>query len=211
MSLSSSSSLQNLRTLFWEGHALTQAEISDRLDISTRHVRRLIRKLREAGEPVEERWRGREKEYRLPPEAWEAGMELEVTEREALALLLAAGAAESGLGSPPLRTALTGAVETLVEELTTSVTTFEPDALMAHLHFGEAASVDVDPDVFIALVEALGNRQAVAMDYYSASSDRRYEGRTIEPWGLAVRGDTWLCVAYDYRREERRDFSLARI
>lgn len=200
-----------LLLLLRKGRALTLSEISDELDVGKRQVRRLVKRLRAADVPIQEQSRGREKEYTLPPEELGTDVQLRVTEREALSLLLAAGAAESGLGSPPLQEALTGAVETLVEELPSSVTTFEPDSLREHLHFGEAASVDVDPAIFMALVEALGNRRAVAMDYYSASSDRRYTGRAIEPWGLAVRGDTWLCVAHDHRHEERRDFSLARM
>lgn len=54
---------------------------------------------------------------------------------------------------------------------------------MEHLHFWEAASVEVDASVFTSLVDALSNRRAIEIDYYSASSDRRYEGRRVDPWG----------------------------
>jgi predicted DNA-binding transcriptional regulator YafY len=193
------------------GEAFTQQEITDRLSIgSKRQARRLIGRLKEAGLPIEEQYRDRRKEYRLPPEEWEAEVRLDLSEREALALLLAAWAAESGLGSAPLTSALSRATQSLVEGLPASVSSFDPGFLMDQFHFGEAASVDVDPAVFMDLVEALSNRRSIKILYYSASSDEQ-SWRRVDPWGLAVRGEAWLCVAHDYRHEERRDFNLTRI
>lgn len=201
-----------LLALLRRGEALTYAEMTERLSIgSKRQARRLVKKLTEAGLPLETGRRGHKKEYYLPPEEWNASARLDLTEQEALALLLAAGAAESGLGPAPLKEALSGATQSLVGSLPGSIATFDPGSLMEQLHFGEASSVEVDPEVFTGLVEALSNRRAVEIDYYSASSDRTYEGRQIDPWALAVRGDAWLCVAHDYRSGERRDFNLARI
>ncbi|PQJ26843.1 hypothetical protein BSZ35_18095 [Salinibacter sp. 10B] len=201
-----------LLALLRDGESLTQAEMTERLPInSKRQARRLIEKLEGADVPLESSQRGQEKEYRLPPEEWETRLRLDLTEQEALALLLAAWAAGSGLGPAPLKEALSKATRGLIEGLPASVTTFEPSSLMDHIHFGEAASVEVDPEVFTDLVDALSNRRAIEIDYYSASSDRRYEGRKIDPLGLAVRGDAWLCVAEDHRSGERRDFNLTRI
>lgn len=186
--------------------------MTERLPIeSKRQARRVLEKLREADIPIEERYRDRQKEYWIPSGEWEAKVRLDLTEREALALMLAAEAAESGLGPAPLKGALEGAVEHLVEELPASVNSFEPGFLTDHVHFGEAASVEVRPDVFMKLVEALSNRRALEIDYYSASSDTLHEGRRVDPWGLAVRGDAWLCVADDQKSGERRDFNLTRI
>jgi predicted DNA-binding transcriptional regulator YafY len=212
MSIPPRSTRAELRALLQEGRALTQAEIGERLDVSKRHARRLLTRLREAEVPIREQQRGREKEYCLPPEAWRAeAVELELTEREALALLLAVEASQSGLGPAPLREALDATVQQLTEALLGSVDTFEPSALLDHLHFGEAASVNVDPDLFMQLVDALSNRRAVAIDYHAASSDTYHEGRRIHPWALAVRGDAWLCVARDPSKDAMRDFNLSRI
>lgn len=201
-----------LLSLLRDGEALTQAEMTERLPIeSKRQARRLIDKLEEAGVPLETSRRGRKKEYQLPPEQWETLLRLDLTEEEALALLLAAQAANSGLGPAPLKEALRGATHALVDGFPTSVATFEPRSLMSQVHFGEAASVEIDPSVFTDLVDALANRRSIAIDYYSASSDRLYEGREVDPLGLAMRGDAWMCVAYDHRNEERRDFNLTRI
>ena len=201
-----------LLKLLRNGEVLTQAEMTDRLPIdSKRQARRLIDKLEDAGVPIKEDFRDRQKEYRIPPEAWETSIQLDLTEREALALLLSASAAESGLGPAPLKEDLSGATQTLVDGLPASISSFEPSSLMQQLHFGEAASVEIDPEVFMGLVEALSNRRALAIDYYSASSNTLYEGREVDPLGLAVRGDAWLCVARDHKSGERRDFNLARI
>lgn len=213
MEIDSRSTQGQLLDLLRDGHTLTQAEVTEMLPInSKRQARRLIGRLREAGVPVKERRSGREKEYHLPPEAWRAGdIQLKLTEREALALMLTVEAARSGLGPNPLAEALDEAVGQLVKELPSSVDTFEPTALIGHLHFGEAASVDVDPDVFMALVDALSNRRAVLIDYYAASSDTYHEGRHVHPWALAVRGEAWLCVARDPTKDALRDFNLTRI
>lgn len=201
-----------LLSLLRDGEVLTQAEMTDRLPIrSKRQTRRLIAKLEEAGVPLETSRRGQEKEYHLPPEQWETRLRLDLTEQEALALLLAVWAATSGLGPAPLKDALRKAARALAEGLPASVTTFEPNSLMDQIHFGEAASVKVDPEVFTDLIEALSNRRSIEIDYYSASSDTYYEGRQVDPWGLAVRGNAWLCVADDHRSGERRDFNLTRI
>ncbi len=201
-----------LLSLFRNGKRLTQAEMTERLPIdSKRQARRLLEKLQAAGVPLEAHRKGRQKEYYLPPEEWETHLHLDLTEQEALALLLAVQAANAGLGPAPLENALRGATEALVDGFPTSVTTFEPRSLMRQVHFGDAASVEIDPEGFTDLVAALTNRRGIAIDYYSASSDRLYKGRRIDPLGLAVRGDAWICVAYDHKTGERRDFNLTRI
>ena len=175
-----------LLALFRRGAVLTQDEIVEQLPISSkRQARRTLTRLKDKGLPVESRRRGSKKEFLLPPEEWEAGG-LGMSEREVLSLLLAAGAARSGLGPAPLEEALGGAFDRLVEEIPRSVGSFDPDSLMGQLHFGEAASVDVDPDVFMAVFEALSDRRSIEIDYYSASSDTRYPARRVDPYGLAM-------------------------
>lgn len=201
-----------LLALFREGRRLTQSEITEHLPIdSTRQVRRLIKKLRERDIPLEDAYQDGKKEYKLPAHDWASEINLSLTEQEVLALILVSAAAASGVGPAPLEDALQGAVESLLQRLPGSVDTFEPAMLLDHLHFGEAASVEVDSEVFMDLLDALHNRRALEIDYYSASSDRYDEGRRIDPLGLAVRGDAWLCVAHDHKSGERRDFNLTRI
>lgn len=66
-----------LLSLLRNGEALTQAEMTERLPIgSKRQARRLVKKLKNAGVPVEASRRGSEKEYCLPPEQWETRLRL---------------------------------------------------------------------------------------------------------------------------------------
>lgn len=212
MIVETQSSRAHLHRLFREGHALTYEEITEHLDISRRQAQRLVRQLRDTGLPLDVQKRGRKKEFVLPPSEWHAeGIRLQLTEREALALVIAVDAARSGLGQVPLREALQRAFGRLIDGIPSSVASFEPESLTQHLHFGEAASVTVDPDVFLSLVEALSNRQTVGIDYHTARSDTYHEGRVIQPWALAVRGDAWLCVARDPGKDAMRDFNLTRI
>jgi predicted DNA-binding transcriptional regulator YafY len=202
-----------LLRLFRHGHILTYEEVTEHLPItSERHARRLINQIRSAGVAIRESKRGRKKEFSLAPEdRYADAVELNLTEQEALALVVAVDAARSGLGQVPLQEALESGFETLIEAMSSSIATFEPALLTRHLHFGEAASSAVDPGVFLDLVEALSNRQTVSIDYHTARSDTYHKGRPIEPWGLAVRGNAWLCVARDPEKDAMRDFNLSRI
>ena len=187
---------------------LTYREITEHLSItSIRQARRLVRQLRAADVPLEESRRGRQKQFALPPSEWTtSAVTLDLTEREALALVLATETVRSGDG------ALLGtAVRAVFDRLVDALSTFEPQSLLDHVHVGEAASVQVDPDVFAALVHALENRRTVCIDYHTARSDTYHEGRAIQPWGLAERGDAWLCVARDPAKDAMRDFNLSRI
>jgi predicted DNA-binding transcriptional regulator YafY len=49
------------------------------------------------------------------------------------------------------------------------------------------------------------------MDYYTASSGTFHEGRCIDPYALARRGTSWICVARDPAKEEMREFAIARM
>jgi predicted DNA-binding transcriptional regulator YafY len=212
MDVRPSSSRADLLNLFRDGHALTYREITEHLSItSMRQARRLVRQLQEAGVPLTETRRGRQKEYALPPSEWTtSAVSLDLTEREALALVLATETVRSGDGTP-LGPSLRDVFDRLVDALATAVETFEPQSLLDHVHVGDAASVQVDPDVFAALVQALENRRTVCIDYHTARSDTYHEGRAIQPWGLAERGDAWLCVARDPAKDAMRDFNLSRI
>jgi len=208
----STPTIDRLRDLLRDGHALTQTEIADRLAVTKRQVRRLLADLEESGLPIEERWRGREKEYVLPPsEQKAADVSLDLSEREALALVLAAAAIRSGQEPVPLSEDLDRAFGQITEGLSGQVLTFEPDALSRQLFVQDAGSVEVDGDLFVRLLQAIANRRRLAMDYYTASTDTHRTGRRFEPWALVRLGDTWLCVARDPEKEAMRDFSLARM
>lgn len=205
------STLDHLRALLRGGHALTQSDIAGRLDISKRQARRLITQLRTDGLPIQEDRRGRAKEYRLPPEEQSTAVSLSLSEREALAVVLAAAAVKSGSAPVPLGRELQRAFGQITEALSGQVVTFEPRSLQRQLHVRDTGSVDVDGDLFLELLGAIANRQRLSMDYYTASTGTFHEGRLIEPYVLARRGSSWLCVAHDPGKEAMRDFAITRM
>lgn len=83
----------------------------------------------------------------------------------------------------------------------------------------EAVSFHVDPlrgeEVEVAqnyriLVEAMEQRRAVDMEYYTASRDA-HTSRRIEPYHLRLVGGAWYCIAYCQKRREVRTFALDRM
>ncbi|WP_022835063.1 helix-turn-helix transcriptional regulator [Salisaeta longa] len=206
---------QALYELLRDGEALTYREMEDALDRSNRQVRRTVKKLKAAGLPVQTRKRGRANEYYLPSSHQQsAHLTLDLDEHEVLALVITAAAARSNHSPSPLHEPLAAAFDQIMQSLPTGISGFEPRTLIHHIHFGQAPHVSVDADVFLALVRALGNRRRMAIDYHAAYNDTFHEGRVIEPYALARRGDAWLCVARDPNKpagDDLRDFNLSRI
>lgn len=213
MSLQKTTAAETLLRLLRRGERLTQAEAKGRLGLeSKRHVRRLIAKLREEGIEVQETRRGRKKEYFLAPaDQGPEGLPVDLTNRQMLALVVAAEAARSALGPTPLSEPLAEAAGELIGRAAPHVLTFEPEAERSRWHFGEAPSAELDPKVFETLNRAAGEQRSVRVDYYTASTGRFWEGRKIDPLVLATPAGSWLCVAYCHEREALRDFSLVGI
>lgn len=213
MSLPPPSSFQQLHDWLRDGGAFTQEEAAERLGLgSKRQVRRLLRKLREAGVSVRERRRGREKEFYLAEEDWRApDFPVDLTERQLLALVVAAQAARAKLRPTPLAGFLGEAVDALQAAHPDPAGSFETDTEPARWHFSNAPSVPLDPEVFWTLREAASERHPVQIDYRAASSGRVSTNRKIDPLLIAERRGSWMCVAYCHERRAVRDFSLAAI
>ena len=212
MPLDDPSSAEKLLALFRQGHRLTQHEAADRLGVGPRQVRRLITQLRAERIGVREERAGRKKTYFLQGDDLQVeDLPIDLTERQVLALVVAAEAARSALRPTPLAEPLGAAVSELLRHITPHVHTFEPDKARAHWHFGDAPSANLAPEVFEALTTAIDRQQTVAIDYFTASTGTRREGRIIDPLVLAAPGGSWVCVAHCHMREELRDFSLAGI
>ncbi len=212
MQLDALSSAQQLLKRLRNGRHLTQGEAADELGVSPRQVRRLIKQLRANDIPVQEERSGRKKEYFLPPDELQVeSLPVALSERQVLALVVAAEAARSALRPTPLSEPLRAALEELIGRISPHVHTFEPDQERAHWHFGDAPSAELDPDVFETLAQAIDEQQTVQVDYFTASTGRRWTGRRIDPLVMAAPGGSWICVAYCHIRDGLRDFSLAGI
>lgn len=213
MHLGSSSTREQLLSLLRDGHALTQGEVSERLDVSRRHARRLLDQLRDAGVPIREERDGREKTFYLPGSALEVQDEtVPLTERQALALVVAAEAGRAALRPTPLARPLEEGFGRLLRRLDRASGTYDLSRLRDQWHFGtEPADSRFDEDVFDALVEALNEGRPVRIAYDPAHESDAPRLRTVSPLVMAAPGGSWRCVAYCHYREAPRDFTLSRI
>lgn len=214
MSIESRSTRAELLALLRTGHALTQDEMTEHLSIdSTRQVRRHLKKLRDAGLSIREETRGREKVFSLPPEELAiVDAPVPLTERQALALVVAAEAGRAALAPTPLAGPLAAGFEQLLDRLDRASGTYDLGRLREQWHFGtEPAASTFGPEVFDALVTALNQGRPVRIAYEPAHNSDAPRERTISPLVMAAPGGSWRCVAYCHYREAPRDFTLSRI
>jgi len=206
------SSAEKLLDLLQKGARLSQTHAAEQLAVSKRQIRRAVAALRNAGARVEESWEEGEKVYHLHSSQLRIGpLKIDLTEREALAMVVAGEAARATLLPTPLSGPLQTAVQQLTERMDGRVLSFEPEQETAHWHFGSAAGGLFDPDVFDVLSEAIDESRSVRIDYLTASTGRFSEGRKINPLVMGAPGDSWVCVAYCHRRDDLRDFALGGI
>lgn len=204
--------LTHLRQMLDEGAEPSLQEIIGALNVTERHARRLIRRLRDGGVPVQERRDGRFKRFYLKPEHRQTVVRgFEFDEEEMLALAVAAEAAKSELGSTPLEEPLRRAFDKLLQELAPEAYTFEMEEQHHRWHFGASALNRIDPHVFKTLQQAINEQRSVCIDYHTASTGAVTKDRRIDPLQLVRQGSSWMVVAYCHRRHDLRDFSLAGI
>lgn len=201
-----------LYELLRQGHRLTQAEAADRLGVTKRQVRRVISAFQEEEVPVQEGWKDGERAYMLAPDdqAPEGPFDM-LSERQTLALLVAAEAARPTLRPTPLAGPLETVGQRLAERLAPHVTSFDPEVQPKRWHFDSAAASSFDPEVFEILQRATEEQRSVRMEYVTASTGEHHPRRRVDPLLLAAAGSSWLVVAYCHKRSGVRDFALAGI
>ncbi|MEV4628701.1 YafY family protein [Micromonospora sp. NPDC049523] len=196
-----------LLELLQSQHRLTGAELSARLGVDERTVRRYARTLEELGIPVTAA-RGRYGGYRLLP-----GYKLPplmLTDDEAVAVVLGLVAAEQlGLGTEAPATAVAlGKIsrvlpEALADRLSAVRQTLGFTARRRTETVGPAASV------LLTLGAATRSRRRVSLTYRSwRGEDSR---RDLDPYGLVFHAGRWYVTGHDHRRDEIRTFRLDRI
>jgi predicted DNA-binding transcriptional regulator YafY len=185
---------------------LTAREISDRLQVDVRTVRRYVAGLQEMGIPVEGE-RGAAGGYRLRP-----GYRLPplmFTNEEALAVVVGLLAAQR-LGLVQQASAVQGALAKLDRVL--------PDQLRGRLRAARTAvalgpAVDVrgraDATTLLTLGSAAGDRSRVRIRYRAAGGS--VTERLTDPYGVAFQSGAWYLVAWDHLRGEVRTFRLDRV
>ncbi len=206
MSSTSSRTLRLLSLLqthrYWPG-----AELSDRLAVSVRTLRRDIERLRELGYPVRAS-RGVDGGYQL--EAGAAMPPLLLDDEEAVALAVAL---QTAVGQ-----SVTDLAETAVRALAKLVQVMPPrlrqrvEALRAATDvqpWSAAAAPTADPGALQTAALACRDSERLRFDY--AAADRPPAERLAEPIRLVVLGRRWYLVAYDLDRADWRSFRVDRM
>ncbi|MFD3506730.1 helix-turn-helix transcriptional regulator [Nocardia sp. NPDC058666] len=187
---------------YWPG-----TELSERLRVSSRTLRRDIERLRELGYPVDAR-PGVDGGYQLAAGAALPPLVLDDDEAVAITVCLQAGSqgAGDGLAEPSIR-ALGKLVTVLPTRLRRRV-----DALRAMTESAAWTAVplsDVDPAVLTDL--ALTCRREERLTFTYTAADARTSTREVEPHRLVSQGRRWYLVAYDLTRHDWRTFRVDRL
>lgn len=189
---------------FWSG-----AELSERLDVSDRTLRRDVERLRELGYPVDAT-RGHAGGYQL--QAGAALPPLLVEDDEAVAIALGLRAAASG--------AVAGLEESAVRALTKVVSVMPPklrrrmDAVASQTVQAPRRGPQVDAVVLTRLAQCCRDDERLRFAYdarRSATDDRPLPRRHVEPHSLVTVGQRWYLVAWDLDRRDWRTFRVDRI
>jgi predicted DNA-binding transcriptional regulator YafY len=200
------SRLLTLLELLQAYRRLTAREISDRLQVDVRTVRRYVAGLQGMGIPVEGE-RGAAGGYRLRP-----GYRLPplmFTNEEALAVVVGLLAAPR-LGLLQQGSAVQGALAKLDRVL--------PDQLRRRVRaarttvaLGPAFDVrgQADATTLLTLGSAAGDGVSVRIRYRAAGGS--VTERLTDPYGVAFQSGAWYLAAWDHLREEVRTFRLDRV
>jgi predicted DNA-binding transcriptional regulator YafY len=198
----SASRLLELLDLLQAQPLTTGREISDRLEVDRRTVRRYIATLQELGIPIEGE-RGVGGGYRLRPGFRLPPLMLRDDEATAVVLgLIAAerqGLASAGEALAKIHRVLPDALRRRVEALETTLGFTVPPT----------SGEPVAGETILLVAEAIRRRRRLQLRY------RTYEGeesdRDVSPHGLVVHSGRWYLAAYDHSRRALRTFRVDRM
>ena len=181
-------------------------DLSDRLGVSPRTLRRDVDRLRELGYPVDTS-RGTGGGYQLSAGTRIPPLLLDDDEAVAIAVGLrtAAGGGVTGIEETSLQ-ALAKLQQVLPPKLRRRV-----DALSEATETTVFASrtPSVPADVLVAIAQACRGREQLRFAY--AAADGTESSRLVEPHRLVSRGRRWYLVAWDLAREAWRTFRVDRL
>ncbi|MGW0309927.1 helix-turn-helix transcriptional regulator [Streptomyces flavidovirens] len=181
------------------------SELSERLRVSRRTVRRDIDRLRELGYPVQATM-GADGGYRLVAGKAMPPLVLDDEEAVAIAVGLRAGAghAVEGIEEASVR-ALAKLEQVLPSRLRRQVSTLQ--AATIPLTSGDGATID--PHTLTVMAGAATGQERLRFGY--RSGDGTESKRLVEPHRLVSTGRRWYLVAYDLDREAWRTFRVDRV
>jgi predicted DNA-binding transcriptional regulator YafY len=185
---------------FWPG-----AELTERLGVSSRTLRRDVDRLRSLGYPVDAT-PGGSGGYRLAAGSHLPPLLLDDEEAVAIAVGLraAAGASIEGMEDTAVR-ALAKLEQVLPDRLRRRVHAVHSNVVS--LQWSGGPSVDADALAVLAL--GCRDNEQVRFDY--RRRDGEEASRLVEPHQLVSAGRRWYLVAWDVRRADWRTFRLDRL
>lgn len=185
---------------FWSGEELTT-----RLGVSARTLRRDVDRLRTYGYPVDAT-PGTGGGYRLAAGAHLPPLLLDDDEAVAIAVGLRAAASASidGMEDTSVR-ALAKLEQVLPDHLRRRVRAVHANIASQ----GNVGGPTVDPDALAVLALACRDHEQVRFDYRRRDGDEA--SRLVEPHQLVSMGRRWYLVAWDVRRNDWRTFRLDRL
>ncbi|MEU1460157.1 YafY family protein [Streptomyces sp. NPDC005727] len=180
-------------------------ELSERLGVSRRTVRRDIDRLRELGYPVQAT-KGSDGGYRLVAGKAMPPLVLDDEEAVAIAVGLRAGAghAVEGVDEASVR-ALAKLEQVLPARLRHRVSTLQ--AATTPLTSGDGASIA--PETLTVMASTVAGRERLRFAYRDKEGGE--SRRLTEPHRLVSTGRRWYLVAYDLGREDWRTFRVDRV
>ena len=190
---------------YWPG-----GELSDRLDVSARTLRRDIERLRELGYQVDA-VRGAAGGYQLRAGGALPPLLLEDDEAVAIAIGLHTAAASAVGGD----SGDSGVGETSVQALTKVIALMPPrlrrrmDALRSQTDPAPSYGPVVDAETLTTLAQGCRDDEHLTFAYTARGSE--HTERSVEPHRLVALGRRWYLVAYDRTRQDWRSFRVDRI
>lgn len=183
----------------------TSEELAQRLEVTTRSVRRDVERLRDLGYPVYAS-KGHGGGYQLGAGAALPPLLLDPDEAVAMAvcLRLAAGGSVAGVGESALR-ALSKLDQVMPSRLRSQVAAVH-DATVTLTSTAEDA---IDPDILMTLARASRDHEHVGCGYVDIRGNAT--ARRLEPYQLVTTGRRWYLLGYDRDRADWRTLRLDRM
>jgi predicted DNA-binding transcriptional regulator YafY len=187
---------------FWPG-----SELSKRMGVSPRTLRRDIDRLRELGYPVQAQ-RGNEGGYQLAAGA--ALPPLLLDDEEAVAIAVGLQAAAHGgiedIAESSVR-ALAKVTQVMPARLRHRVEALT--AMTVPATWGTTAQASVAPDILTNVALACRDTERIRFSYTAANGQQT--ARHVEPHRLVSLGHRWYLVGYDLERHDWRSFRMDRV
>lgn len=188
-----------------DGHLTNCSKLAKKLEVSTKTISRDLAFMRDRMDlPVEYDPRTYSLRYAYPVKNFPT---IQVSEGELLALLVAQKALEQYKG-PPYHDQLAHAFEKLAEGLHDRIS-FSASSSLGSVSFHHQGLSKADLKDFDLLSRAVMQCLQIEFDY--TKPDSKPERRSVQPYHLANRENSWYLVGYDLKRKDLRNFAVVRM